>query len=205
MAKTAFTYRLMGNSKGLKILVSLVRFQLAPQIQAGLFHSEKGLFCLKWGTFTLVVCAMRDPAAVLDLKKEDSMILDVYVNYKGNCREAFNFYQEHLDGKITSLTIFGQMAEGADFPAEWKEKIMHARIEIGGTVLMGADVPTTEPMRSVYLTLRFDSAEETERIYELLSDGGEVFMKMQQTAFAARFAMLRDRFGASWMLLYQKQ
>jgi len=58
-------------------------------------------------------------------------------------------------------------------------------------------------MRSAYLTLRFDSVEEAENIYELLADGGEIFMKMEETAFATRFAMLRDRFGASWMLLYQ--
>jgi PhnB protein len=58
-------------------------------------------------------------------------------------------------------------------------------------------------MRSAYLTLRLDSAEEAERVYALLTDGGQVFMKMEQTFFASRFAMLRDRFGTSWMLLHE--
>ena len=131
------------------------------------------------------------------------MELNVYVNYKENCREAFEFYEKHLGGKITSVTTFGQMPE-ANAPKERKDKIVHARMELGGAVLMGADIPNAEPMRSAYLTLLFDDAKEAERIYKLLSEGGEVFMKMEKTSFAERFAMLRDQFGASWMLLCQK-
>lgn len=88
-------------------------------------------------------------------------------------------------------------------PADWKDKVLHARIEIGATVLMGADVPQAEPMRSAYLTLSFDREADAERAYGLLTDGGEIFMKMERTPFANRFAMLRDRFGTSWMLLHQ--
>jgi PhnB protein len=128
------------------------------------------------------------------------MKLDIYVNYKGCCREAFGFYEQHLNGKIISMQTFAQMP---NIPEERKNDILHARIEIGGAVLMGADIPNAEPMRSAYLTLSLDSPEEAERIYGLLSDGGEVFMKMEETAFAKRFAMLRDKFGASWMLLCQ--
>jgi PhnB protein len=133
------------------------------------------------------------------------MKLDMYVNYKRNCREAFSYYEKHLGGKILSMTTFGQMPDGANIPEERKNDIVHARIEIGGSILMGADIPNTEPMRSAYLTLQFDSAAEAEKIYKLLSDGGEIFMKMEETSFAARFAMLRDKFGASWMLLFQNQ
>ena len=56
-------------------------------------------------------------------------------------------------------------------------------------------------MRSAYLTLTLDSATEAERVHALLVDGGEVFMPMQETFFAERFSMLRDRFGTSWMIL----
>ena len=68
--------------------------------------------------------------------------------------------------------------------AEWREKILHARIEIGTTVLMGADIPQAEPMRSAYLTLTLDSEADAERVYALLTDGGEIFMKMEKTPFA---------------------
>jgi PhnB protein len=58
-------------------------------------------------------------------------------------------------------------------------------------------------MRSAYLTLSLDSEKEAERVYALLVDGGEIFMKMEKMPFANRFAMLRDRFGTSWMLLHE--
>ena len=77
---------------------------------------------------------------------------------------------------------------------------------LGGSELLGADMPPDrfQPMRSAYLTLTLDSDQEADRVFALLSDGGQVFMPMQDTFFASRFAMLRDRFGTSWMLLHPK-
>ena len=132
------------------------------------------------------------------------MKLDVYLNYAGNCEQAFRFYEVHLGGRITGITWHGEQHGGAGVPTDGKKAVLHARIEIGGTVLMGADIPGAEPMRSAYLTLRLDSAGEAERVYALLSDGGQVFMRMEETFFASRFAMLRDRFGTSWMLLHER-
>lgn len=133
------------------------------------------------------------------------MKLDIYINYKGSCRKAFLFYEQHLGGKIIMMSAFRDMPDSSNIPEERKDDILHARIKIGGTVLMGADIPQAEPMRSAYLTLRVDSAAEAEKLYALLSEGGEVFMKMEQTFFASRFAMLRDQFGTSWMLLHENQ
>src|SRR5947199_7558273 len=96
-----------------------------------------------------------------------------------------------------------QQPNQANVPANLKKAILHARIELGASVLMGADIPGAEPMRSAYLTLTLDSAKEAERVYALLAEGGQIFMKMEQTFFANRFAMLRDRFGTSWMLLHE--
>jgi len=130
------------------------------------------------------------------------MKLDIYLNYRGNCEQAFGFYEQHLGGRITSLVRHGdQLRPG--MPADWRDKVLHARMDIATTVLMGADIPQSEPMRSAYLTLTLDSEAEAERVYALLTDGGEIFMKMEQTPFANRFAMLRDKFGTSWMLLHQ--
>jgi PhnB protein len=130
------------------------------------------------------------------------MQLDIYVNYRGTCEEAFRFYEAHLGGHITGIVRHGEQPN-PNVTAEWHGKVLHSRIEIGGTVLMGADIPQAEPMRSAYLSLSVDSDAEAERIYGLLSDGGQIFMKLEQTPFARRFAMLRDRFGTSWMLLHQ--
>jgi PhnB protein len=132
------------------------------------------------------------------------MRLDMYVNYRGDCEQAFRYYERHLGGRITGIVRHGDQPNPA-LPADWRDKVLHARIEIGSTVLMGADIAQAEPMRSAYLSLSLDSAEDAERTYALLTDGGEVFMKMAQTPFANRFAMLRDRFGTSWMLLHQPE
>ena len=133
------------------------------------------------------------------------MKLDIYVNYRGNCEQAFRFYEQHLGGKITSMMRHSELPSQTSVPADWKNAILHARVEIGKTVVMGADIPAAEPMRSAYLTLRVDTDEEAERLYALLSDGGQIFMKMEETFFASRFAMVRDRFGTSWMLLHERE
>ena len=132
------------------------------------------------------------------------MRLDVYLNYRGNCEQAFRFYEKHLGGRITGIVRHGEQPNpNANLPADWKAKVVHARLEIGTLVVMGADIPQAEPMRSAYLTLTLDREEEAERLYALLANGGQIFMKMDKTPFANRFAMLRDRFGTSWMLLHQ--
>jgi PhnB protein len=130
------------------------------------------------------------------------MRLDIYVNYRGTCEQAFRFYEQHLGGRVTGIVRHGDQPSPST-PADWKEKVLHARVEIGTAVLMGADIPQSELMRSAYLTLTLDTEADAERVYALLTDGGEIFMKMERTPFANRFAMLRDRFGTSWMLLHQ--
>jgi len=134
------------------------------------------------------------------------MKLYTYLNYGGNCREAFEFYVEHLGGKITMIATHEQQPEADKVRPEWKNKVLHARMEIGDTVLLGADIPPErfQPMRSAYLTLMLDSIEEAERVYALLVEGGQIFMAMEETFYAHRFAMLRDKFGTSWMLLNEK-
>jgi PhnB protein len=131
------------------------------------------------------------------------MKLNTYLNYGGNCKEAFQFYEKHLGGKITMMMTHGEQPNAADVPPDWKNAILHARMTLGGTELLAADIPPDrfQPMRSAYLSLALDSIEEAERVYKLLSDGGEIFMPMEETFFAFRFAMLRDKFGTSWLLL----
>ncbi|MFL5560503.1 MAG: VOC family protein [Gemmatimonadaceae bacterium] len=134
------------------------------------------------------------------------MKLFTYLNYGGNCREAFEFYAQHLGGRITMLSTHGEAPAPNNAPEGWKNMVLHARIEIGGTTIFGADVPPDrfQPMRSAYLSLTLDSTAEAERIYALLTKGGQIFMPMAETFFAYRFAMLRDSFGTSWMLLHEK-
>src|SRR5262247_3741900 len=99
------------------------------------------------------------------------MRLDVYVNYQGVCEEAFHFYEKHLGGKITGFVRHADIPN-PNIPADWKNKVLHAQMELGDTVLMGADIPNAEPMRSAYLTLTLDSEKDAERVYEVLTQGG---------------------------------
>jgi PhnB protein len=132
------------------------------------------------------------------------MKLKTYVNFSGKCAEAFRFYEQHLGGKISMMMTHGQSPDQSRVKAEWKDAVLHARISIGDAELTGADVPNAEPMRSAYLSLGVESDAEAERIYSALSDGGEVFMPMQETFFASRFAQLRDRFGINWMIIHER-
>lgn len=128
------------------------------------------------------------------------MRVDIYLNYAGNCEEAFRFYEQHLHGSVTTLMKHSAVPN-PNLPAEWQDKVLHARLELPNAAILGADVPGAEPMRSAYVTLTVDSVDEAERLYAVLGNGGQIFMAMEPTFYAKRFAMLRDRFGTSWMLL----
>ena len=132
------------------------------------------------------------------------MKLYTYVNYAGKCREAFRYYEQHLGGKITMMMTHGQGPNGNNGSPDWKDAILHARMTLGDTELMGADIPNAQPMRSAYLTLITGGNDEAERVYAALSDGSEIFMPIQETFFAHRFAQLRDRFGTSWTILHER-
>ncbi|HEX4231226.1 MAG TPA: VOC family protein [Bryobacteraceae bacterium] len=134
------------------------------------------------------------------------MKLHTYLNYGGNCEQAFRFYEQHLGGKVTAMMTHAEQPGQSNVPPDWQKAILHARMTIGGSEIMASDVPPDrfQPMRSAYLSLTVDSIEEAERIYRLLSEGGEIFMQMAETFFASRFAMLRDRFGTSWMIVCER-
>src|SRR5437868_2119944 len=125
------------------------------------------------------------------------MKLHTYVNFAGKCAEAFRFYEQHLGAKVLMMMTHGQAPDQSRVTPEMKDAVLHARISIGGTELMGADIPKAEPMRSAYLSISAESDAEAERMFAALADGGETFMPMQETFFASRFGQLRDRFGVN--------
>jgi PhnB protein len=130
------------------------------------------------------------------------MKLYTQLNFGGNCEEAFRFYEKHLGGKITMMMNQSQ-APGA--PSGAGKAIIHARMDIGDTVLIANDVPPAnfQKMRSAYMYLSVDSAKEAERVHNLLAEGGEIFMPLEKTFYASRFSMLRDRFGVSWTIIHE--
>lgn len=132
------------------------------------------------------------------------MKMNTYVNFSGTCAEAFRYYEKHLGAKVGMMMTHAQSPDQSRLDPEWKDAILHARILIGDTELMAADIPNAEPMRSAYLTLRTDSDVEAERVFSALSEGGQVLMPIRDTFFASRFGQVRDRFGINWMILHER-
>ena len=132
-----------------------------------------------------------------------------YLNFNGNCQEAFKYYERVLGGKIVAMMSHADMpAEAqAQTPPEWKNKIMHARLTVGDQVLMGSDSPPGhfDGTKGMSVALQVDDPNEAERIFAALADNGTVRMPIQPTFWAIRFGMLTDQFGIPWMVNCEKK
>lgn len=134
------------------------------------------------------------------------MQLVSYLNFKGNCKEAFTFYEQVLGGKIVAMFTHAETPASEHVSPEWQGMIMHARLLVGDAVLMGSDSPPEmfEPPQGIRVAIMVDSPSEAERIFHALAEGGSVLMPVQETFWAHRFAMLTDRFGTPWMINCEK-
>jgi PhnB protein len=135
------------------------------------------------------------------------MQLNPYLFFNGQCEAAFKFYAKLLGGKIETMMSHEGTPAAEHVPAEWRGKIMHARLVIGDKVLMASDAPPDRSdgaMKSFSVTLGVDRPAEAERIFNALADKGTVRMPLEQTFWAARFGMLVDRFGTPWMISCEK-
>ncbi|HVQ38424.1 MAG TPA: VOC family protein [Pyrinomonadaceae bacterium] len=130
------------------------------------------------------------------------MQLNPYLLFNGQCEEAFKFYEQVLGGKIEALnTRAGLPAEGG-VPPEWRDKVLHAYMTIGDTVLMASDAPPgnyAQP-KGMYISIRVKETAEAERIFHALAENGTVQMPIAETFFSPRFGMLIDQFGIPWMV-----
>jgi PhnB protein len=130
------------------------------------------------------------------------MQLNPYLTFNGQCEAAFKFYEQCLGGKIVAMvTHAGTPAEG-QVPAEWRDKIIHARLVVGDEVLMGSDAPPDryETSKGFSVTVGVDDPAKAERIFNALAEKGTVRMPFQKTFWALGFGMLVDRFGIPWMV-----
>jgi PhnB protein len=128
--------------------------------------------------------------------------LTPYLSFNGNCEAAFKFYERVLAGKDLTVMTFENSPMADHVPANWRKKVMHARITLGDEVLMGSDPPPDryEPIKGVSISLGIDKTDEAERIFLALAENGTVRMPIQKTFWASRFGMLVDQFGTPWMI-----
>ena len=131
-----------------------------------------------------------------------------YLNFDGTCEEAFNFYAKVFNGKILMMMKHGDMPPGNEPAPDWGDKIVHARLEANGRMLMGSDAPPqyAKKPQGFAVSALLDTPEDAERVYAALAEGAEAIdMPLQETFWAQRFAMLTDRFGIPWMINCEKR
>jgi PhnB protein len=123
-----------------------------------------------------------------------------YLNFNGNASEALEFYSKALNGQVDYKQTFGEAP--MESSEEQKDKIMHASFKAGELHFLVSDSMPGQPVNSgsnLSLSLNFNDADEMNKTFAALSEGGKVTMELQDTFWGARFGMLEDKYGFNWM------
>ncbi len=125
-----------------------------------------------------------------------------YLLFDGRCAEAFRFYERVLGGKIEAISTYADSPMAEQTPPEFADRVVHARMTIGNTVVMGSDAPKDRYAKpqGYSLSIGLRDAAEGERIFAALAEGGTVGMPFGKTFWSPGFGMLTDRFGTPWMV-----
>jgi PhnB protein len=130
------------------------------------------------------------------------MKLTPYLFFDSTCRQAFEFYAATLSGRIVMMMTAGDSPMADKMPPEARDRIMHVRLEAEDNVLMGSDGMMGEPELPTGFRVCIEIGEpaEADRIFGAFAEGGTIDMPIQQTFWARRFGMVKDRFGTPWMI-----
>ena len=135
------------------------------------------------------------------------MNVQPYLFFDGRCQEALDFYTKAVGAQITMKMLFKE----APIPAEHRppgsdNKVMHCTFKIGDTTLMGSDGDCKGQMKSdgFALSITVDNDADADRKFKALGEGGMVTMPMNETFFAKKFGMVKDKFGIHWMVIFPK-
>lgn len=134
--------------------------------------------------------------------------INPYLTFNGNCEEAFNFYKSVFGGEFPYVGRFSEMPpqEGFEIPEEMKNQIMHISLPISNeTILMGSDTgedwgPKNVVGNNISISISTSSKEEADRLFEKLSEGGQVTMPIEATFWGDYFGMYIDQFDINWMV-----
>ena len=135
-----------------------------------------------------------------------AMTINPYLNFNGNCAEAFRFYAETLGGKDLHIMTFRDSPMAGQVTENEKNMVVHARFSVGDTMIMGSDASggRYNKPQGCATNIGVDTPEDAERIFAALSQGGNVGMAIAETFWAKRFGMVTDRFGTHWMVNCEK-
>ena len=133
------------------------------------------------------------------------MQLVTYLTFDGTCRDALEFYAETLGGEIIMISPFSDLPDEPGMPPigpEHANRVLHARMSLGGQILMASDSFPGQPVAhgGYSLSAQFTDIAEAKAKFEAISAGGEVTMPAGPTFWAAYFGVAKDKFGVSWMV-----
>lgn len=136
--------------------------------------------------------------------------INPYLNFKGEAEEAFNFYKSAFGGEFSTVMRYGELPgfEEGNLDEEDRSKIVNIALPISdGHVLMGNDVvgeyvDKTISEINVSISVSPDSKEETEKIFNSLSEGGDIEMPLGDIFEGTYFGILKDKFGVRWLVNY---
>ena len=135
--------------------------------------------------------------------------INPYLNFNGDCAEAFRFYQRLFGAPEPFVVTYGGSPIAAQMPEHVHEKVMHASLDLGQVTLMGADAVSNLPdhpeaayakPQGMAVALHVEQPTEAERLFHALAEGGSVQLPIAETFWAQRFGMCTDRFGIPWMI-----
>ncbi len=135
-----------------------------------------------------------------------------YINFQGNCEEAFNYYKYVFGGEFLMMNRFSEMPpqEGMELSAADMNKIMHVSLPISKeTLLMGSDVGGEWDSgivigNNITISITADSKEQADHLFNSLSEGGKVTMPMDLTFWGSYFGMCTDKFDINWMISFKQ-
>jgi len=133
------------------------------------------------------------------------MELTPYLHFEGTSEEVLNFYKEALDGEIVRLNRYKDGPMPVD--EDWKDKIMHARLQFGKSALMISDGPKgfkTTVNGNIQLSIEFDDEDNMEKVFNKLAEGGRVTLPLAKQFWGAKFGMLVDKYGTGWMVNHEE-
>ncbi|MEG0772146.1 VOC family protein [Clostridium sp.] len=139
------------------------------------------------------------------------MAIDIFVNFKGNCREAVEFYAEVFKTEKPQIMTYGDTPQqpGEEFPQfeEVKNMVMAASVNINGSNVMFQDVFPDMPLTigsNINLTITLNDMEEIKSIFSKLKEGGAVSMDLQETFWSKLYGAVIDKFGIPWQFNYME-
>ena len=137
--------------------------------------------------------------------------INIYLNFNGNCEEAFNFYKTVFGGEFPYVGRFRDMPVQENMPPlpdDMVNKIMHISLQINeNTMIMGSDTGGEwaahyKQGNNFQISVNTDTKEELNKLFNALSEGGKITMPLNVTFWGDYFGMLTDKFGINWMFSY---